>query len=98
LAKRRKIKVIHKKLGKEKAWGQMIFVKGYVPGHIEIDERCKGKKHLEVLVHESIHFLFPRMEEDEVIKKSILLTNTLWHENYRRIDNHDKDELQDGSK
>ncbi len=92
MAKPRKIKVIHKKLRKDYALGTCD---GKV---VEIDIRLKGKKHLEILLHECIHFLWPAAEEDEVIEKSVRLTNTLWHEKYRRIDNDTSDELQDGKK
>lgn len=87
----RKIKIIRRKLGREKIWGQ-------AHDHIELDSRLKGKKELEIILHEAMHILFPEQEEEEVIKKSILLTNTLWYEGYRKIDNDEKHPLQDGSK
>ena len=87
------IKVIYKKLGRTKSWGWAHSINDT----IELDIRLKGKKHLEILTHEAIHILYPEIEEDEVIKKSILLTNTLWKEGYRRIDNDTSTELQDGS-
>ena len=86
----RKIKIIRKKLGREKIWGQ-------AHDHIELDSRLKGKKELEIIIHEAMHILFPEKEEDDVVKSSIILTNTLWYESYRKTDNHDKDPLQDGS-
>ena len=77
---KKKVKVLYRKLGRDKAWGQAHI------DCIELDPRLKGKKHLEVLNHELLHSLFPELEENEVIKKSILMTNTQWHEGYRRID------------
>lgn len=76
-----KIKVCYSKLGRDRVWGWAHH------DCIELDERLKGKKHLEIMLHEMTHYLFPELDEDEVIEKSILLTNTLWHEGYRRIDN-----------
>jgi predicted CopG family antitoxin len=88
----RKIKVVYRKLGKEKAWGQCL------DDCIEIDERLIGKKHLEILTHESLHFLFPEASEEEVTKKAIILTNTIWGQMYRRIDNQNSQPLQDGKR
>ena len=88
--KSNKIKVVYRKLGRERAYGQ-------ADDFIELDPRLKGKKHCEILVHEAIHVLFPHLSEKEVIEKSILLTNTLWHEKYRRIEEGTSHALQDGT-
>lgn len=89
--KSNRIKIIYKKLGREKAYG--------LADHTEvvIDERLKGKKHLEILLHECLHYLYPKASEKEVVEKSIRLTKTLWHEGYRRIDNNEQTPLQDGT-
>ena len=76
------MKIVYRKLGKEKAWGQahnddMI---------IELDPRLKGKHHLTVLIHEILHLQNPSWSETEVINKSRQMANQLWKENYRRID------------
>jgi hypothetical protein len=89
---RRKIKVYYRKLGKAKAWGRCF------DNHIEIDPSLKGKKHLEIMIHECLHFVCPELDEDEVIKKSILITNTLWFDGFRRADNDCSQRLQDGTK
>lgn len=65
---------------------------------IEMDKRARGKKHLEISVHESLHLMFPYLDEEEIESKSIILTNTLWHEKYRRVDDTNHQPLQDGSK
>lgn len=85
-----RIKVIYRKLGRERAYGQ-------ADDFIELDPRLKGKKHLEILVHEALHCLFPALDEDKIIKKSITLINTLWYEGYRRIDEDTSHPLQDGT-
>jgi len=87
-----KIKIIYKKLGRERNWGEST------DGTIIIDPRAKGKKRLEILIHESLHVLFPSKDEDYIIKSSITLTNLLWNEGYRLIDNDNSQHLQDGSK
>lgn len=87
----RRLKVIREKLGRIKAWGVV-----HDDNIVRIDERLTGKKEMEVIIHESLHVLFPEMEEDDVIEKSVILTNTLWHEHYRKVDNSNKLPLQDG--
>lgn len=64
---------------------------------IELDVRLKNKKHLEILVHECLHILFPELEEDEIVEKSIKLVNTIWLEHYRRVENQNDVPLQDGT-
>ena len=89
----KKIKVIYRKLGREKVYG---FAHCGL-NEIEIDSRVKSKKHLELIIHESMHILFPEAEEDEVESKAIILCNTIWGEHYRRVDNSKSLPLQDGS-
>lgn len=88
----KRIKVKYRKLGKHKAWGLANS-----EGFIEIDASLKGKKHLEILLHECCHLLWPEENEDEIVRKSVILTNTLWHEKYRKIDDANHLPLQDGS-
>lgn len=92
MTRQRRIRFVRKKLGRQQAWGQ------YLNYPLEIDERAKGKKELEIYLHESFHYMFKDMEEDEVVKWSVLLTNTLWHEGYRKVDNSVHQRLQDGSR
>lgn len=86
------IPVKYRKLGREKAWGFCHDDEG-----VELDSRLKGKKHLEILLHECLHFVFPELDEGEIVQKSILITNTLWGEHYRRVDNDQSNPLQDGT-
>lgn len=86
------IKVIYKKLGKEKVWGLADST-----GIIYIDSRLKQKKLLEILIHECMHLLFEDAEEDEIVKKSITLTNLIWSQRFRRIEDDKKEPLQDGT-
>jgi hypothetical protein len=91
MAPKRRIKVVYRKLGREKIWGQ-------AEDHIEMDERLMGKKHLEILIHEALHVCFPSLSEDDVVRAGVLMANTLWHEQYRRVDNSNYFALQDGKK
>ncbi len=88
-----RINVIYKKLGRHKVYGYANLG----DNEVELDIRLTSKKHLEILVHECLHILFPELEEDEIIEKSIKLVNTLWLEQYRRVETHNDTPLQDGS-
>lgn len=65
---------------------------------IEIDVNARGKKEMEILIHEMLHLLWEDESEEDVERKSILMTNTLWQQKYRRIDDTNKQPLQDGTK
>jgi hypothetical protein len=88
------IKVKYKKIGRSKAWAQAFVDKKI----IEIDPRAKGKKELELLIHESLHILYPENEEEKVIYNSVSLTKVLWDLGYRKTDNSNNIRLQDGTK
>lgn len=72
-------KVIKKKLGKERAWGQYHQSKNV----IEIDERLKGKKKLEILTHEYLHHIYPFMDEITVAKSAKDISDFLWKHDVR---------------
>ena len=87
-----KIKIIYKKLGREKAHGIAES-----DGIVYIDPRLKGKKHLEIILHECLHILNPNDSEKTIIDKSVTLTKILWKEGYRRADHDESEPLQDGT-
>ena len=87
-----RIKIIYKKLGREQAHGIAES-----DGNIYLDPRLKGKKHLEIMIHEILLILNPTDSELAIIKKSITLTKVLWKEGYRRVDDSNDEPLQDGS-
>ena len=87
-----RIKIIYRKLGKEQAYGVSSS-----DGVIEIDERLKGKKMMEILIHEILHLLNPKDDEKTIIRKSVTLTKVLWSEGSRKIDDTIDLPLQDGS-
>jgi len=90
----KKIKVKYRKLGKQKVWG-LADLGDYT---IEVDSTLKNKKLLEIIIHESLHILHPELSEEEIVNNSVILTNTLWHEKYRKVEIGNSPPLQDGSK
>lgn len=80
------MKVQHKKLGRQGAWGQ---AKDWL-NLIELDERLLGKKHFEIAIHEIMHIQNPDWSENMVKKKSKEMCNVLWLLKYRRIDDREK--------
>lgn len=92
MAKQTRIKFKRVNLTKARIWGHADEYP------LNIHKNLTGKKELEIYIHESLHYLFPKLSEEEVEKKAILLTNTLWFEGYRKVDNTNKIPLQDGSK
>jgi hypothetical protein len=88
-----KIKIIHKKLGREQAHGIAES-----DGNIFIDPRLKGRKKLEIYIHEIFHILYPEDTEEQIIQNSVALTKLLWNLGYRQVDNSKHLPLQDGSK
>jgi hypothetical protein len=79
--RKNKVKVVWRKLGKEKAWGQATIGEGLV----EVDPRLGAKRQLEVLIHEVTHLCHPGMTEAEVDRTGKMISRVLWAENYRRV-------------
>jgi hypothetical protein len=75
------IKVVWRKLGKEKAWGQATIGEGLV----EVDPRLGAKRQLEVLIHEVTHLCHPGMSEADVDRTGKMIARVLWAESYRRV-------------
>jgi hypothetical protein len=76
-------KVIVKKLGKERAWGQYHEADNV----IEFDSRLVGKKKLEVYIHERTHAHFKDMSEEDVTKFASVMADFLWKNHVRFVDN-----------
>lgn len=64
---------------------------------LQIEAKLKGKKELEIYIHEMLHYIHPLMEERAVVRYSILLCNTLWFEGFRKVDNSNTIPMQDGT-
>jgi len=76
--RRKKTKVIYKRL--RKVWGWSDHEKNI----IELSDQLKGKKHLEILVHEHLHILIIPYDEAHIKEMAKKIANLLWEQNYRR--------------
>lgn len=76
-----KIKIVEKKLGRERAWGRSWRGESF----IEIDPRQKSRQYLNTLIHELLHVIYPEESETKVREHSGVLTKYIWEKNYRRI-------------
>lgn len=76
-------KVIIKKLGRSKAWGQYWEHNNT----IEIDDRAKGKLKLDIMIHERTHAHFKDMSEEDVTKFATIMADFLWKHHARFVDN-----------
>jgi len=81
MANSHKIKVIDKKLGRQKAVGQ-AYTDARV---IEVDPRQRSKNYLDTLIHEMLHVYNPDWSENKVTKTANEMTDIIWQKNYRRI-------------
>ena len=81
MANHHKIKVIDKKLGRQKAVGQ-AYTDARV---IEVDPRQRSKSYLDTLIHEMLHVYNPEWSESKVTKTANEMTDIIWQKNYRRI-------------
>lgn len=84
--KKKPIKVIHRKLGREKANGQAWTDKRL----IEIDDRITGKEYLDVVIHEVTHCQNPKWPEITVTARATELCNVLWELGFRWVDLKEK--------
>jgi len=80
-SKNNKIKVIDKKLGRQRAVGQ-AYSDARV---IEIDPRQTSKNYLDTLIHELLHVYAPKWSETKVNQTAKEMTQIIWQKNYRRI-------------
>lgn len=78
----KKIKIIDRKLGRERALGQAYKSEKL----IEIDPRLRSRRRITVLVHEVMHVVFPRMSESRVDRASATIGKMVWEDGYRRIE------------
>lgn len=76
-----KLRVVERKLGREKAFGQCYQGLGL----IEIDPRQDSKNYLDTLIHEMLHSFFPRAAEWRVERVANKMASVLWKHKYRRI-------------
>ena len=81
--KKNRIKVVYKKLGRSKVWGQCYQGEN----RIEIEERLRGKRRFLVTIHELLHDQFPDKSESKIRKAETVIGNALWREDYRKVEN-----------
>lgn len=81
MTKRKSLKILEVKLGREKAVGQT-----YYDGTIQIDPRQSPKERMDTIIHETIHTVHPELSEEQVIQLANISTNTLWKDGYRRVE------------
>ena len=79
----KKIKISYRKLGKERAMGLAI-----APDQIVICPKHRnGKESLDTKIHECLHLLHPEASEMMVRAWAKRLTDLLWRDGYRRVQN-----------
>ena len=80
--RKKPIKVIHRKLGREKAHGQAW------KDHriIEIDERLTGIDYLDTVIHEVMHVQQPDLPEKAVASNATEMARILWELGIRWVD------------
>lgn len=76
--RRKKTKVIYKNLKKYWGWSNNQT------NIIELSNKLKGKKHLEILVHEHLHLLIIPYDEEHIKDMAKKISNLLWEQGYRR--------------
>ncbi len=52
---------------------------------IELDTALKGRKEMEIAIHEALHLACPFMYEKVVTQTARYLAMVLWHLNFRRL-------------
>lgn len=77
-----KVKIVHRKLGREKAMGQAWQDDGI----IEIDERLIGFDRLEVYIHEFLHLQHPNWTEKTVELNGKQMASFLWQMGLRFVE------------
>lgn len=76
-----KLKLVERKLGRERAYGQCTRANGLV----EIDPRQSSKEYLDTLLHEMLHLYFPLAGEAWISKVAKKMATVAWKIGYRRI-------------
>jgi hypothetical protein len=76
-----KIKLVERKLGREKALG----LAHHSEDMIEICINQSSKERLDTVIHEILHLLNPNMPEKLVNSYSNRISKVLWKDNWRKI-------------
>lgn len=82
LPKPRRVRIVERKLGRERALGQAIGCPVYL---VEIDPRQSERERLDTLIHELLHLAHPSWSERRVETHATWLAALLWRSGYRRL-------------
>jgi hypothetical protein len=74
--------VVHRKLGKERAYGIAYTEENTM----EIDIRLKGYRYMLYLLHEHFHLKHPDWSESKVIKESRKTARFMWQMGFRYVE------------
>lgn len=77
--KRKKTKVIYKNLRKVWGWSNNQT------NEIELSDKLKGKKHLEIIIHEHLHLLLVPFDEEHITSMAKKMSNLLYEDGYRKL-------------
>jgi hypothetical protein len=80
MPKRRRLRIVERKLGREKAWGLR-----WADGLIEVDPRQKSRYYLNTLVHEVLHEALDELSEKQVARTAGMIAEAVWGAKYRRL-------------
>jgi hypothetical protein len=74
--------VVHRKLGKERAYGIAYTEENTM----EIDIRLKGYRYMLYLLHEHFHLKHPDWSESKVVKESRKTARFMWQMGFRYVE------------
>jgi hypothetical protein len=75
-------KVIHRKLGKERAYGLAHTDDNLM----ELDERLKGYRYMLYALHEHFHLKHPKWSETKVRQECSKTARFMWNLGFRKVD------------
>lgn len=77
-------KIVFRKLGKEQADGQAhLRAFGDKEDKLEIDSRLRNRRKMETILHEALHYSYPELCEEFVLKSARFQALVLWKLGYR---------------
>lgn len=86
MAKQKPVRVVEKKLGRERALGQAIKGGGYRGRDlIEVDPRQSPREYMDTIIHEGLHVINPATPERVVSSTASKLASILWMQGFRRV-------------
>ena len=80
--KSHKVKVIERRLGREKSDGLAWIGENKIEIHTDLE----GKERMGVIAHEVAHLAFPKASENSILKFEKMIRDTLWDQGYRRVE------------